>query len=177
MRVILLLLHRWAGLAIAAFLVVSGLTGAIISWDHELDDLLNPHLTTVESQGRRCPPWSCAADRGWRSPGSGDLHPDGHRAGRLPLDLPATAGRSGDRPAIRDRNTIRSSSTPSPARSWDGATGAPPGRSPARTSSRSSTCCTTACIFPKSGVSTTGASGSWGSSPSSGRSTASSAST
>ena len=51
MRVILLLLHRWAGLAIAAFLVVSGLTGAIISWDHELDDLLNPHLTTVESQG------------------------------------------------------------------------------------------------------------------------------
>lgn len=46
-----LLLHRWVGLAIAGFLIVSGLTGAVISWDHELDELLNPHLTRVDSQG------------------------------------------------------------------------------------------------------------------------------
>jgi len=43
-------LHRWVGLAIAGFLVMSGLTGAVISWDHELDDLLNPHLMQAQSQ-------------------------------------------------------------------------------------------------------------------------------
>jgi uncharacterized iron-regulated membrane protein len=37
-------LHRWVGLLIAGFLFLSGVTGAVISWDHELDDLLNPHL-------------------------------------------------------------------------------------------------------------------------------------
>lgn len=51
MRAVIGLFHRWAGLAIAAFLFVSGLTGAVISWDHELDDLLNPHLTTISSDG------------------------------------------------------------------------------------------------------------------------------
>ncbi|MGL4575991.1 MAG: PepSY-associated TM helix domain-containing protein [Burkholderiaceae bacterium] len=44
MRAIATVLHRWAGLITAAFLVFSGLTGAVISWDHELDELLNPHL-------------------------------------------------------------------------------------------------------------------------------------
>ncbi len=46
------MLHRWAGLTIAAFLFVSGITGAVISWDHELDDLLNPHLVEVSSRGK-----------------------------------------------------------------------------------------------------------------------------
>lgn len=45
------ILHRWFGLAMAAFLFMAGLTGAVISWDHELDALLNPHLMFVESQG------------------------------------------------------------------------------------------------------------------------------
>ena len=36
--------HRWVGLVIASFLFVSGLTGAVISWDHELDRWLNPAL-------------------------------------------------------------------------------------------------------------------------------------
>ena len=44
MRRALVVLHRWFGLFIAGFLLVSGLTGAIISWDHELDEWLNPHL-------------------------------------------------------------------------------------------------------------------------------------
>ncbi len=44
-------LHRWVGLVIAGFLIISGLTGAVISWDHELDDWLNPHLTHVDSRG------------------------------------------------------------------------------------------------------------------------------
>jgi uncharacterized iron-regulated membrane protein len=52
MHYFFLLLHRWVGLVMAGFLVVSGLTGAVISWDHELDELLNPHLTRVETQGR-----------------------------------------------------------------------------------------------------------------------------
>jgi uncharacterized iron-regulated membrane protein len=47
----LLLVHRWCGLVIAAFLIMAGLTGAVISWDHELDDLLNSHLTKSPSQG------------------------------------------------------------------------------------------------------------------------------
>lgn len=43
-RQLLTLLHRWAGLFLAVFLFISGVTGAIISWDHELDEWLNPHL-------------------------------------------------------------------------------------------------------------------------------------
>lgn len=43
LRASVTLLHRWAGLAIAAFIFFSGVTGAVISWDHELDDLINPH--------------------------------------------------------------------------------------------------------------------------------------
>jgi len=55
MRLAFTLLHRWFGLAIAAFLFVSGVTGAVISWDHELDELLNPHLTEVSSRGPAIP--------------------------------------------------------------------------------------------------------------------------
>jgi uncharacterized iron-regulated membrane protein len=50
-RQLWVLVHRWVGLTIAAFLCVSGVTGAVISWDHELDDLLNSNLTHVESRG------------------------------------------------------------------------------------------------------------------------------
>lgn len=48
----LTLLHRYLGLTMAGFLVVSGLTGAIISWDHELDEWLNPHLHHATGEGR-----------------------------------------------------------------------------------------------------------------------------
>ena len=51
MRPILVLLHRWCGLFIALFLFTAGLTGAIISWDHELDEWLNPHLFDAQSAG------------------------------------------------------------------------------------------------------------------------------
>jgi uncharacterized iron-regulated membrane protein len=51
MRAIATVLHRWAGLITAAFLVFSGLTGAVISWDHELDGLLNPHLNNARTNG------------------------------------------------------------------------------------------------------------------------------
>lgn len=55
MRAAFTFLHRWVGLAIAGFLFVSGLTGAVISWDHELDDLLNPHLMEATSAGPSLP--------------------------------------------------------------------------------------------------------------------------
>lgn len=55
MRLVFTLLHRWVGLVIAGFLFVSGLTGAVISWDHELDDLLNPHLMETKSSGPALP--------------------------------------------------------------------------------------------------------------------------
>ncbi len=50
-RKVLGLLHRWAGLFIAVFLTISGITGAIISWDHELDEWLNPHLFDSKAEG------------------------------------------------------------------------------------------------------------------------------
>lgn len=55
MRPVFTLLHRWVGLAIAGFLFISGLTGAVISWDHELDGWLNPHLHQAVAQGPALP--------------------------------------------------------------------------------------------------------------------------
>ena len=50
MRSALLVVHRYLGLTTALFLIVTGLTGAVISWDHELDEWLNPHLYRAPSQ-------------------------------------------------------------------------------------------------------------------------------
>lgn len=55
MRAALVVLHRWFGLFIAGFLVIAGLTGAVISWDHELDEWLNPTLFKSESTGESLP--------------------------------------------------------------------------------------------------------------------------
>jgi uncharacterized iron-regulated membrane protein len=44
MRLYLVLLHRYLGLLTAVFLFIAGVTGAIISWDHELDAAINPHF-------------------------------------------------------------------------------------------------------------------------------------
>lgn len=51
MRAIFGRLHRWAGLLTAGFLFFSGVTGAIISWDHEIDEALNSHFYDVTAQG------------------------------------------------------------------------------------------------------------------------------
>lgn len=61
MRQALTVLHRWLGLAAAGFLIVSGLTGAVISWDHELDELLNPHLTEAVAEGPAIPSLALAS--------------------------------------------------------------------------------------------------------------------
>jgi uncharacterized iron-regulated membrane protein len=49
MRRYLVLVHRWLGLCTAVFLLIAGLTGAIISWDKELDRWLNPALYEAKS--------------------------------------------------------------------------------------------------------------------------------
>lgn len=55
MRAWLVRLHRWFGLGAAVFLFISGATGAVISWDHEIDAWLNPHLYEARSAGRELP--------------------------------------------------------------------------------------------------------------------------
>lgn len=55
MRAAGVIIHRWAGLLTALFLCISGLTGAIISWDHEIDEWLNGHLFDVSASGPTIP--------------------------------------------------------------------------------------------------------------------------
>ncbi|SLM50102.1 putative iron-regulated membrane protein [Nitrospira japonica] len=61
MRAIGVTIHRWAGLFTALFLFVSGLTGAVISWDHEIDEWLNDHLFDVSNIGPSIPYLELAA--------------------------------------------------------------------------------------------------------------------
>ncbi|WP_224369246.1 PepSY-associated TM helix domain-containing protein [Hyalangium versicolor] len=56
MRAFWTVVHRWMGLITAAFLFITGLTGVVISWDHELDEWLNPQLTRARAQGTPLPP-------------------------------------------------------------------------------------------------------------------------
>jgi uncharacterized iron-regulated membrane protein len=60
MRPLLVRLHRWFGLAIAAFLFLAGLTGAVIAWDHELDAWLNPSFYHAQTAGTPLPPLKLA---------------------------------------------------------------------------------------------------------------------
>jgi len=62
MRTALTVLHRWLGLATAGFLFVAGLTGAVISWDHELDAWLNPTLFEARAPGAPRDPLALAHD-------------------------------------------------------------------------------------------------------------------
>ena len=68
MRRVLTLWHRFVGLFIAGFLVLSGLTGAVISWDHELDEFLNPHLTDARTEGHPRPSLEIAREIEARDP-------------------------------------------------------------------------------------------------------------
>ncbi|QPJ66731.1 MAG: PepSY domain-containing protein [Candidatus Nitrohelix vancouverensis] len=43
-------LHRWAGLGMAIFLIIAGLTGSVIAFYHELDEALNPELFLVDEE-------------------------------------------------------------------------------------------------------------------------------
>lgn len=56
MRAPWVLVHRWAGLFMALFLVVAGITGSVLVFEEEFDRLLNPHLLVVEPRGEPLPP-------------------------------------------------------------------------------------------------------------------------
>jgi uncharacterized iron-regulated membrane protein len=88
MRFAATLIHRWAGLFIALFLIVSGLTGAVISWDHEIDEWLNSDLYKVESRGEFRSPIELAAVIEQRDPQAQVVYiplqfEEGHSAGYL----------------------------------------------------------------------------------------------
>lgn len=68
MRPLFVLIHRYVGLLMVPFLFVTGLTGAIISWDHELDDLLNPHLMKAKGSGPAIPSLQLAQEIEARDP-------------------------------------------------------------------------------------------------------------
>jgi uncharacterized iron-regulated membrane protein len=55
LRPLFVIWHRWFGLAAAIFLFISGATGALISWDHELDAALNPTLFHAQTDGKALP--------------------------------------------------------------------------------------------------------------------------
>jgi uncharacterized iron-regulated membrane protein len=61
MRALLVTLHRWFGLAAATFLFIAGATGAVISWDHELDEWLNPQLFKAHGVGPSLSTYELAA--------------------------------------------------------------------------------------------------------------------
>jgi uncharacterized iron-regulated membrane protein len=61
MRTVLVLLHRWFGLGAALFLFIAGVTGAVISWGHELDAWLNPAMYASHTAGTPQPPLDLAA--------------------------------------------------------------------------------------------------------------------
>lgn len=56
MRAFMVLLHRYIGLATALFLLMAGLTGSILAFNHELDEWLNPTFYEASSQGTALPP-------------------------------------------------------------------------------------------------------------------------
>lgn len=61
LRPVFIVLHRWFGLAAAVFLFIAGATGAVISWDHELDEWLNPQLFHARTAGTPQPALQLAA--------------------------------------------------------------------------------------------------------------------
>jgi uncharacterized iron-regulated membrane protein len=72
-------LHRWVGLAIAGFLILAGLTGSVIAFNHELDEWLNPDLFRVDSRGTPQSPLDLAARAASGVPG--------FRVTYVPLDV------------------------------------------------------------------------------------------
>ena len=55
MRNAAIYLHRYVGLVLAAFLVIIGLTGSVITFFYQLDEAVNPDLYKVEPVGESVP--------------------------------------------------------------------------------------------------------------------------
>ena len=60
LRAVLVRVHRYFGLAIAAFLIVAGVTGSALVFQHELDAALNPGLWRAERAGPPLSPQAIA---------------------------------------------------------------------------------------------------------------------
>ncbi|WP_198321023.1 PepSY-associated TM helix domain-containing protein [Azohydromonas aeria] len=56
MRPLAVLVHRWVGLALAAFLLIAGVTGALLAWYHELDRAISPELLQVHPPAPQAQP-------------------------------------------------------------------------------------------------------------------------
>lgn len=56
MRALLVLFHRYIGLATALFLMMAGITGSLLAFNHELDEWLNPGFYAATAKGRALPP-------------------------------------------------------------------------------------------------------------------------
>jgi hypothetical protein len=140
----------------AAFLFFSGVTGAVISWDHELDDLLNRRLFDVTTEGPARSSTDLAKLIEQRDPRGRVVYllttPEPKESLSF-FVLPRIDPITGKRFVLE---TIRSFSIPTPARNWAGATGALSGRSHGRTSSRSFTGYTTQCTCRRCGGATGG---------------------
>lgn len=61
MREFWTVVHRWLGLTAALFLIVAGATGAVISWDHEIDEWLNADIMHTPGRGTLQNPLALAA--------------------------------------------------------------------------------------------------------------------
>ncbi|HSI21689.1 MAG TPA: PepSY-associated TM helix domain-containing protein [Methylophilaceae bacterium] len=48
LRRLLVLIHRYVGLALALFIAIAGLSGSLLVFEHELDEAINPHLMRIQ---------------------------------------------------------------------------------------------------------------------------------
>ncbi len=146
---------------------ITGITGAIISWDHELDELLNPHLTEIRSRGKAIASLELARrieasePRAWVT--FIPLLPEEGKSLALACSPTLILSPVG----FMSWNTTRYSSTRLRGRSWASANGER-SRWRAKISYPFSISCISLCTCQKCGVSMIGVPGCWASSPSSG---------
>jgi uncharacterized iron-regulated membrane protein len=126
MRQVFVLIHRYVGLVMAGFLLIAGLTGALLPFYHELDAALNPQLLQVtppSADARPIDPLVLREQVQARYPEAWvhwvDLAPEPGQALSFWIEGPTAQP-----PANIPRSpTIRSPSIPTPATSWARASG------------------------------------------------------
>lgn len=72
-RAFWVIVHRWAGLSLALFLIVAGLTGSLLPFFHDLERLTAPHFnvaTPPRPDAKRIDPLILAAEAERRHPGA-----------------------------------------------------------------------------------------------------------
>lgn len=63
LRDVVLVVHRWTGLAIALFLVIVGLTGTLLAFRQPIDALFNPGMHVRHADGQKPLPLAVLAER------------------------------------------------------------------------------------------------------------------